>query len=77
MKPRQALAGSEYLTGSDTACWCTQMDTRAQGFACGLLSEIDLTVWEAKLWLSEGTLAQDLVQYNGFHGWAQRCLAQC
>ena len=47
-----------------------QMDTRAEGFTCEPLSEDDMTVWEAKLWLSDGTLAQDLVQYNEHHGYA-------
>ena len=46
-----------------------QMDTRAEGFTAAPLSEDDMTVWEAKLWLSEGTLATDLVQYNARHGY--------
>ena len=40
-----------------------QMDTRKEGFEVELLSESDITIWEAKLWLDEGSLAQDLRQY--------------
>ena len=45
------------------------MDTRAEGFTAGPLSEDDMTIWEAKLWLAEGSLAQDLTQYNEHHGY--------
>ena len=46
------------------------MDTRAEGFTAGPLSEDDMTIWEAKLWLAEGTLALDLMQYHEHHGYA-------
>ena len=43
------------------------MDTRAEGFEVDLLDESDITVWEAKLWLQEGSLADDLRQYARCH----------
>ena len=43
--------------------WSVQMDTRTEGFEVDLVDESDITVWEAKLWLQEGSLATDLRQY--------------
>ena len=44
------------------------MDTRAEGFEAYPLDESDMLTWEAKLYLSEGTLAQELRDYARRHG---------
>lgn len=44
------------------------MDTLAEGFEACPLDEGNMLVWEAKLFLQEGSLANELKQYARLHG---------
>lgn len=44
------------------------MNTRAEGFEVHPISENDMLVWEANLYLQEGSLAGQLQSYGRLHG---------